>query len=214
MGSEISCECLTEAFNSATGGLGTLASQQILASKLDLLKKETKFYKKVLLGMTSQEIILRLSEDESTIIWRCPATSVSSTWAAVSGANAEQFGEVSLVENVATVRSVLPDGFAVVDFSKQILLEVVAPTKDADGLHLRDTWVEALNDLLAGWISKPSSKPRAALSAAGTSNKAAYFAMREKEIQERKAIADEKRKKYTAGGMKYTAIAMMNRDAK
>jgi cell division inhibitor SulA len=120
MGSEISCECLTEAFSSATGGLTSLASQQIQASKLEQLKRETKFNKKVLMGMTTQDIFLRLSEDTSTIVWRCPPTSVSSTWAAVSGASAEQFGELSLVENVATVRSVAPNGFAVVDFSNKL----------------------------------------------------------------------------------------------
>lgn len=234
MGNSLSCECLTEAFTSVSGGLTSqMQSLQILQSKTDQLKKDTKFQKKVLLGMSSQEIILRLSDDSSTIIWRCPATTASSTWAAVSGASAEEFGEVNLVDNVATVRRVAPAGFAIVDFSNKVLLEVAAApvaanrtdgsstnsnmgaaavnSSDNSGVQLRDAWVDALNELLAEWISHPGSKPRARISAAGTSNKTAYFAQREKEIQERKAVADERKKKYTAGGMKYTAIAMMNR---
>ena len=81
----------------------------------------------------------------------------------------------------------------------------------AEDSGIRDQWVVSLNELLEGWKADPTKRPRSSVSAAGTSNKADYFQQREKEIADRAKENAEKKKKYSAGGMKFTAQAMLNR---
>jgi hypothetical protein len=97
-------------------------------------------------------------------------------------------------------------------------LSIIGKEKDksifdiqADDQKVRDRWVLCINELLTNWADNPDSKPKATLSAAGTSNKEEYFAKREKEIKEREKDAEEKKKKYANVGMKNTAMAMANR---
>lgn len=77
--------------------------------------------------------------------------------------------------------------------------------------QIRDQWVLALNELLQGWADHPERKPKPSVSAEGTSNKTEYFKKRQDEIAAREKEASERKQKYAAGGMKYTAIAMANR---
>jgi hypothetical protein len=204
MGSEISCECIQESFKAITIGI----AKQTQSRNIDfnLLHADTKFQKKAYLGLTTSDIFIRLNSNNSAISWRTPSTSAGNAWAAISGGSAEEYGEISLPYNVATIRAVGTHGFAIVDFSKQILLEVIAADPG-----IRDKWVVNLNELLQSWVENPDTKPVSVITAASTSDKVAYFAQREKEIEANKKLAEEKKKKYTAGGMKYTAIAMMNR---
>lgn len=206
MGQGISCECIENMLRTT---LENVSSGHIdKFSELDIVKKETKFTRKAYLGLTTEDIYIKLSDDTSILGWRVPSTNGTATWAAVSGNSPEVKGEISMIDNIATVRSVDPNGLAIVDFSNKIVIEVYC-----DDISLRDQWVTVLNKLLQSWVSNPESKPKAAsMSARNTSDKSAYFAKREKEMAENKKIADARKAKYTAGGMKYTAIAMMNRD--
>lgn len=209
MGLNLSCDCLTETLKYTTNQINKLSNQiSIENPNLIKLQQETKFQKKVLLGMTSQEIILKLSDDHSYIIWKMLKNSITSTFDYISGnENKFDFGQINLVDNIATIRSIPPNGFAFIDYSNKIILEVIT-----NEIEIKDLWINTLNELLQDWITNPSNKPKISISAAGTSNKSEYFAMREKEIEENKKNANEKRKKYASNGMKYTAIAMMNRD--
>ena len=203
MGQILSCECLQQSLNAAASKLN---NQLQIVSEYEKLHKESKFKRKAYLGLTTQDLYMKLAEDKSFISWRVPVSEANS-WTSVL--QSEEFGELSLIDNVATVRAVGTHGLVIIDFSNKSVFEVVA--EDAE---VRDNWVLLLNKLLQDWIVNPMNKPKTSgLSAKGTSDKAAYFAMREQQMEERKKIADEKRAKYTAGGMKYTAIAMMNRES-
>jgi hypothetical protein len=67
---------------------------------------ETKFSRRAFLGLTSQDVFLRLSNDTSALSWRVPGHAGRDAWAAISGTSAEEFGEIALTSNVATVRLV------------------------------------------------------------------------------------------------------------
>ena len=69
----------------------------------------------------------------------------------------------------------------------------------------------AVTEILDKWASDPKTKPESAISAAGTSDKAAYFQQREKELQERQKQREEKKKKYSSGGLVHTAQIMASR---
>ena len=203
MGNLFSCECLQQTFDVAA----TKFSNQLqIVSEYEKLRKESKFKRKAYLGLTTQDLYIKLSNDNSFISWRVP-TAEPSSWTSII--QKEEFGELSLIDNVATLRAVDTHGLVIIDYSNKVLFEVIA--EDAE---VRDNWVLLINKLLQDWIVNPMNKPKmSGISAKGTSDKTAYFAMREKEIEERKKVADEKRAKYAAGGMKYTAIAMMNRES-
>lgn len=87
-----------------------------------------------------------------------------------------------------------------------ILLELTAESAET-----RDKWIVCLSELLSDWVRDPSLRPRAELSAAGTSNKDAYFKKREEEIRTREKENAKKKEKFGNVGMKYTALAMMER---
>ena len=208
MGQSISCDCIAELFDSGTIQALTLTDGSVIPD-IDDLHRETKFQRKAYMGLSAEDIFVSLSVDNKCLSWKVPKSgAISGAWASISGNNPDEFGEVSLIDNIATIRATTENGFAVVDFSNKIIFEVCS-----EDVAIRDKWVRVLNELLQSWVSTPSSKPKkTTASAAGSSDKAAYFAMREQQIQDRKKLADERKKKYTAGGMKYTAIAMMNRE--
>lgn len=81
----------------------------------------------------------------------------------------------------------------------------------AESPAVRDQWLIALNELMQGWISDPTSKPTHNDTAEKTSDKATYFRRREEELAARIKENEEKKKKYSGGGMKHVAQAMMNR---
>lgn len=81
----------------------------------------------------------------------------------------------------------------------------------AESPAVRDQWLIALNELMQGWTSDPSTKPIHNDTAEKTSDKAAYFRKREEELAARIKENEEKKKKYSGGGMKHVAQAMMNR---
>ena len=81
----------------------------------------------------------------------------------------------------------------------------------AENTALRDQWLIAINEILQNWAQNPEKKPQYADSASKTSDKAAYFKKREEELDDRIKANEEKKKKYSAGGMQHVAMAMMNR---
>ena len=115
-------------------------------------------------------------------------------------------GEVDLTK-VRAVKISGVQGMQFIDVIGNILLEILAEDSNS-----RDQWLVAISELLDQWTSDPSSKPsQSSISAAGTTDKAAYFKQREKEMAERAKQREEKKKKYAAGGLQYTAQIMASR---
>lgn len=81
----------------------------------------------------------------------------------------------------------------------------------AEDTAIRDQWLIAINEILQNWAQNPDKKPQYTDSASKTSDKANYFKKREEELAERIRANEEKKKKYSAGGMQHVAMAMMNR---
>ena len=191
MGNTLDCSCLVQGF-----GVNT-SDEKASRDRIELLQKGQKFLRKVLLGLSSQEVNVKLSEDSSCIEWRIEATRLSK----------EEYGELDLTKKVKCVKLVGTAGmqFIGVEGDKS-LLEV-----HADDVAIRDKWALSINELLQTWESQPEKKPSYNPTAAKTSKKEEYFKIREAELAERIKANDEKKKKYSAGGMQYTALAMMNR---
>lgn len=161
--------------------------------KLSFLKIGGTFAKSRYLGLSSQEIHMRLSDDTSCVSWRATGTS------------SEEFGEVDLT-NIKTLRSKGKQGLEYVGIDSKVIFEV-----QAQDTAQRDQWIVAINELLRYWAENPQKKPSSGLSAKGTSNKAEYFKQKEIDLKQKEAEAAERKKKYGDVGMKYTAIAMASR---
>jgi hypothetical protein len=137
---------------------------------------------------------MKLSPDQSTIAWE------------TLNCSTKEFGEIDFAGTIKTVKSTGRQGLQYMDNKGKVVFEVHAPDTAT-----RDQWIVSLNELLSLWEEKPAERPSSKMSAMGTSNKAEYFKNREEEIKKREAEAQEKKKKYSAGGMQYTALAMANR---
>lgn len=137
---------------------------------------------------------MKLSPDQSIVSWE------------TLNCSTKEFGEIDFAGNVKTVKSTGRQGLQYIDNKGKVAFEVQAPDTAT-----RDQWIVSLNELLSTWEERPNERPTSRLSAMGTSNKAEYFKEREEEIKRREAEAQEKKKKYSAGGMQYTALAMANR---
>ena len=150
-------------------------------------------------GLSSQELVVKLAEDYSCLKW----TSVGK---GLFGGQPE-FGEVAL-DSIANVKMNGAQGLQLLASDGK---NTVAFSAQAETSSVRDQWVLCLNELLEDWKAHPETKPKAQLSAAGTSNKDAYFKQRQLEIEEREKAAKLKREKYAAGGLKHTAQIMASR---
>lgn len=190
MGNNIDCACLAHGF--LAGG-----DEKASRDRIELLQKGQKFLKKTMMGLSTQEIFVKLSEDTSSIEWRIEATRLSK----------EEFGEIDLTTKVKCIKLTGTAGLQVIALEgDKSLLEV-----HAEDVAVRDKWALSLNELLQIWEGDPEKKPNYTATAAKTSKKDAYFKQREEELAERIKSNEEKKKKYATGGMQYTAIAMMNR---
>ena len=184
----ISCDCLEQAI---TG------EDKEFMLRVETLRKGQKFMRSSFLGMAQREVYLTLTEDSSRVQWKANRTTFSS----------EEIGEIDMT----TIKNVKLSGASVMQFignEDKSVFEV-----SSEDPKTRDLWVIALNEILQDWAAHPDKKPRSQISAAGTSNKNEYFSKRQEEIKEREAAAREMKKKYLTGGMKYTAIAMANRES-
>ena len=171
------------------------ADEKAVSERLKSLVAGAKFKRNAFLGLSQQELFVSLSEDLGAIQWR-----TENTW------TAKEHGEVDLTSEVRKVRSAGEQGLQFIGLDDKAVFEI--KTEDA---ALRDKWLVALNELLQSWVDEPSSKPRSKVSAAGASDKAEYFKRREDEIKAREKANAERKAKYAANGMKYTAQVMAER---
>ena len=173
--------------------LGLEDKEQLL--RLESLKRGQKFMRSTLLGLSQREIYVNLSDDTSLVQWKCPQSTFSS----------EERGEIDLT----LIKTVKLSGLSTLQFISDNGTATFEITSEDP--KIRDMWVLSLNEIIQHWSMHPETKPRAKLTAAGTTNKAEYFAKRQEEMAEREKHAREAKAKYLTGGMKYTAIAMASR---
>jgi hypothetical protein len=190
------CSCVLPSFTVDGSITGTSEEAEKKQRRAGLQGRGNNFLRPALLGLSSQEINVCLSDDCAKVKWK----SVSKNF--LTGQ--EEFGEI-LLDTVKTCKMHGQQGLQFVskDAKGSVLFEV-----QAEDVGTRDRWVAVLNELLA------DGAPKAELTAAGTSNKDAYFKMRQAEIEAREKEAKTRREKYAGVGMKYTALAMMSMDDK
>jgi hypothetical protein len=160
--------------------------------QINFLQKDTKFLRSIYLGLSSQELTMKLNSDKSAV-----------KWSVVGG---DEFGELDLVEDIKKLKTNGHQGLQYVNKEGKVVFEV-----QAENTEIRDKWIISINEMLQLWEENPKLKPSQSISAKGTSNKAEYFKKREEEIKQREKEAAEKKQKYSGAGMKYTAIAMASR---
>jgi len=192
----VDCACLTQGFTLLSNAVG---EDRAARDRLESLQRGQKFLKKMLLGLSTQEIHLKMSEDTSSIEWRIDATRLSKA----------EYGEVDLTSKVRCVKLVGTAGMQFISNEgggEKSLLEV-----HAEDAAVRDRWALAVNELLQTWEGAPEKKPLYNATAAKTSKKEEYYKQRELELAEKVKQNEERKAKYSAGGMKHVALAMMNR---
>lgn len=161
----------------------------------EALKKGNKFVRNAYLGLTQQDLFVKLSDDTSALQWN-----TENTWTKA------EHGEIDLTSQVKKFKSSGETGLQIIGLDGNVIMEI-----KAEETAIRDQWMVCLTELLHTWADHPELKPKSSVSAEGASNKAEYFKNREAEIQAREKAAAERKAKYAAGGMKYTAAAMANR---
>mmetsp|Transcript_35262 Transcript_35262/g.33491 ORF Transcript_35262/g.33491 Transcript_35262/m.33491 type:complete len:195 (+) Transcript_35262:182-766(+) len=193
MGNE--CSCIEQAYKH----LGSNDEAKAAKDRTELLQRGGKFARKAMLGLTSQELFMKLSDDTSAVEWK---TVGKPAWT-----GAEEHGCIDLTNKIKNVKISGTQGLVFVGKDKDM------PIFEANALDAatRDQWVISINELLHNWESRPESKPRYDDSASKSSDKIKYFKKREEELQERIKAGEEKKKKYATGGMQHVAAAMMNR---
>lgn len=134
----------------------------------------------------------------------CPSLSGKTSWT-----GGDEHGEIDLTSRVKTVKCSGTQGINFIGLGSEADKSLFEA--HAEDSTTRDQWVITLNEILENWVANPALKPTYNDSAAKTSNKAAYFKKREEELAGRIKENEEKKKKYSAGGMKHVAQAMMNR---
>lgn len=184
MGNILDCAYLSESISS----IATPPNPMI-----EKMQQGGRFLRPALMGLTAQELYVRLSDDNSNLQWK-----TTKSW------TGEEKGQVDLTDEDVIIKSSGTQGILFIQgVSKVTLLEI-----NAEETAVRDEWIVALHDLRMRWKQEPGSKPASGVTAEGFSNKDEYFARRAKEIEERKKENEEKKKKYAAGGMKFTAQIM------
>ena len=147
--------------------------------------------------------LMRMLTNDCLLLTQC-RNSGKTSWT-----GGDEHGEVDLTAKVKIVKC---SGTQSLNFigvgndSEKIIFEA-----SAEDTATRDQWVIAINELLDDWIKSPETKPNYKHSAEKTSDKAKYFKQREQEMADKIKANEEKKKKYSAGGMQHVAMAMMNR---
>ena len=198
MGADVSCECLKQAIVNSTHLVET-EHERTNRDRISKLQCGSRFMRSQYLGISSQELIVNLSEDSSLLEWKTVNAGL------ISGKI--EHGQIDLTTEVSSIQSNGVQGISIIGIDRKSIFEIQAE----DG-KIRDQWVLGIEQLLSNWDTNPASKPRSSISAAGTSNKAEYFKKREAELIEREKQNALRKQKYSAGGMKYVAMAMANRE--
>lgn len=189
MGQTLNCACLEHIQMESSHG------DDASRERIDALKKGNKFMKSAYLGLTQQELFVRLSEDTSSLQWK-----TENTWT-----NPEH-GEFDLTSQIKKFKLSGECGLQLIGLDDSIIVDL-----KAEDSTVRDKWMVTLSELLQSWADKPNSRPKSSVTEAGSSNKAEYLKNREAELLAREKANAERKAKYSAGGMKYTAMAMANR---
>lgn len=163
--------------------------------RLEVLKKGNKFVRNAYLGLTQQDLFVRLSDNTSAIQWK-----TENTW------TKGEHGEIDLTSQVKKLKSSGETGLQIIGLDNTVLIEI-----KAEEPAIRDQWMVCLTELLHSWADHPDLRPKSTVTAEGASNKDEYFKSREQELLAREKASAERKAKYAAGGMKYTAAAMANR---
>ncbi len=191
MGNNIPCTCMDHLADLSA------ATNSVKNERIEMLKRGNTFSKKAFLGITTKVIDVKLVDSTAAVQWE----TTGSSWTSSS-----EKGEIDLTIT-KHVKLLGETSMQFIAANETILFEM-----RAENSSIRDEWVLAINDLLQSWESAPDSKPKSSISAAGTSDKAAYFRQREEDIAERQKAAALRKEKYIAGGMKHTAQIMANRE--
>jgi hypothetical protein len=186
MGNAFDCNCFAESIE----GLASLQEDTRLNQIINKLQVGGTFYRPVLLGLTAQEVFVRLSDDTSHLSWK-----TTKAW------TGEEKGQVDLTNDSISIKSNGTVGIQFVNISTTVI-EI-----NAENQSIRDDWIVMLNELRMKW-KQDTKRPISTVSAEGHSNKTEYFTKRQEEIEARKKDNEEKKKKYNANGMKYTAQIM------
>lgn len=190
MGQSMPCACFEHMSLMDAG-----SDEKILNERLKMLIDGVKVKRKAYLGLASQDLFINLSEDQAALRWK-----TENTWTAAEN------GEIDLTSQVKTFRTTGDSSAQVIGLDDKTNFEF--KFEDAT---VRDKWTIAINELLQKWIDDPTQKPRSSVKASGTSNKAEYFRLREEEIKAREKVNNERKAKYAAGGMNFTAQIMADR---
>ena len=127
MGSVLSCEnCWA----------GSVSTEDLDAAKerIARLQKGDKFLRSALLGLSSQELLLKLSDDISKVEWKI----INNTW------TSNEWGEIDLTSQLKTLKLLGSKGMQFIGtLEDKVLLEV-----QSEEASTRDHWVLSINELL------------------------------------------------------------------
>lgn len=190
MGNTFDCNC----FNEGLEGLASLQEESHISQIMNKLQTGATFTRPMMLGLASQEVFVRLSDDTAHLAWR-----TTKAW------TGEEKGQVDLTDESVTIKSTGTQGIQFVGIENKVLLEI-----NAESQATRDDWIVSLNELRMKW-KKDNRKPISSVSAEGHSNKSEYYARRQEEIEARRRESEQRKSKYSAGGMRVTAEIMASR---
>ena len=191
MGNVLDCNCFAEGLE----GLASIQEDSRIAQVVSKLQTGASFSRPMMLGLAAQEVFVRLSEDTSHLTWK-----TTKSW------TGEEKGQVDLTDDSLVIRSSTTQGIQFVGLANKVVLEI-----NGESQAIRDDWIVSLNELRMKW-KKGKQKPVSSVSAEGHSNKSEYYARRQEEIETRKREGEERKKKYSAGGMRVTAEIMASRN--
>lgn len=120
------CQCFED------GSAGTVTSEQ-----LSILHQGDVFVQSVYLGLSSKELIMKLSESNAVISW------VS------KDKPSDDFGEIDFATNVSRVKPTGQQGLQYMSKENKNIFEV-----SAKNTATRDQWIVALNEILSNWEGK------------------------------------------------------------
>lgn len=185
------CNCFAEGLE----GLAAIQEESRIAQLVSKLQAGAAFSRPMMLGLAAQEVFVRMSEDTSHLTWK-----TTKSW------TGEEKGQVDLTDDSVVIKSNGTQGIQFIGAANKPLLEINAETQ-----AVRDDWIVSLNELRMKW-KQDRQKPVSSVSAGGHSNKSEYYARRQEEIEARKREGEERKKKYSAGGMRVTAEIMASRN--
>lgn len=178
--------CLEKGFNNVNQ---IVEDENVKAKRerKDMLTKGDRFMRSALLGLSSQELHISLNANGIILNWKTLTASMLYKL---------ECGEIDL----ATIKTIKMNGAAGLSFishhDDKSVFDIIA-----NDSKIRDQWVLSINELLEDCKSDPTFKPKTP------------FRVREEELREREKINNEKKLKFSSGGMKYVALAMANRNA-